>query len=563
MSQSKEGGIGRQERTKGKPVVLLLSAATEASLQRTVELHKNYCKAHPPRLERLAYTVNHRRIRLPHRYYCVFDENGKASSTKAKRPRGSHVSSRPGVFVPVAFIFSGPDEQWSRMGVELFKYDGNFLDDIKLMDDTLQRLPYAHRPTWSIRGELMKREQSRLGEPEIASIISTAIQIALTRLLGRHGVQPEIVTGYSSGEIAAAHAAGILSLRDAITLACYTNQSLPNKIGLVPDRNVGLDPKHLQVISEEYLSCFQRPKPAVELFSTSFNQPITGSINFGSNHRSQSKASAVEFRQAIKDILIKSPAAIHLGVGPDSLITGPLEQIYSEAGVRPSYISTMARGLPATTTFLSALGELYSHGVAIQMPRPHNYQKPLVDLDPYQWDMTKHYWPKSRVAHTWRFRDFPPHELIGTRSFDDGGTTATWRCQFSIDNVPWVKDHCVGSDVVFPAAAFIAMAGEVSFQLTGEKSYTVKELVLDKALVLVPGASIEIMTSTRLQCPNDSKSGWREVCFSSLYDGAWTTHCTGFVKPASTPVSHHGETMDLALSGGADRFVRQVDTASW
>lgn len=62
---------------------------------------------------------------------------------------------------------------------------------------------------------------SRLIEAEFAQPTCTALQIALVNLLARWGILPSAVVGHSSGEIAAAYAAGALTMREAIIIAFY------------------------------------------------------------------------------------------------------------------------------------------------------------------------------------------------------------------------------------------------------------------------------------------------------------------------------------------------------
>ena len=56
---------------------------------------------------------------------------------------------------------------------------------------------------------------------ELAQPLCTAVQIGLVNLLYHWSVQPNSVAGHSSGEIAAAYAAGAVSLRTAIILSYY------------------------------------------------------------------------------------------------------------------------------------------------------------------------------------------------------------------------------------------------------------------------------------------------------------------------------------------------------
>lgn len=74
--------------------------------------------------------------------------------------------------------------------------------------------------SWSLIDELLLDEKSsRINRSEIAQPASTALQIALTDLLNSIGIKPQMVMGHSSGEIAAAYAAGILSQATALRVS--------------------------------------------------------------------------------------------------------------------------------------------------------------------------------------------------------------------------------------------------------------------------------------------------------------------------------------------------------
>ncbi|GKZ32771.1 hypothetical protein AbraIFM66950_002395 [Aspergillus brasiliensis] len=95
-----------------------------------------------------------------------------------------------------------------------------FLDSL---DAALQSLPEEDRPAWSLREELQRpAETSRLEVPEICQPACTAVQLMLVHLLQAiGGVSFAAVVGHSSGEIAAAVAAGFLRAQDAIRIAFY------------------------------------------------------------------------------------------------------------------------------------------------------------------------------------------------------------------------------------------------------------------------------------------------------------------------------------------------------
>jgi acyl transferase domain-containing protein len=77
-------------------------------------------------------------------------------------------------------------------------------------------------PEWSLLEELkVERSVEALRQPEFSQPLVTALQIALLRVLEEWGISPDAVVGHSSGEIAAAYAANLLSSSDAIKVAYY------------------------------------------------------------------------------------------------------------------------------------------------------------------------------------------------------------------------------------------------------------------------------------------------------------------------------------------------------
>lgn len=73
-----------------------------------------------------------------------------------------------------------------------------------------------------ILGILMRSEdKSAIRKAELSQPLCTALQVALIDLLATWGVKPCAVVGHSSGEIAAAYAAGAISRKEAIITAFY------------------------------------------------------------------------------------------------------------------------------------------------------------------------------------------------------------------------------------------------------------------------------------------------------------------------------------------------------
>ncbi|KAL4985523.1 hypothetical protein BDW68DRAFT_179645 [Aspergillus falconensis] len=120
-------------------------------------------------------------------------------------------------------IFTGQGAQWAGMIQSLLNVSPRAREIIHALDHSLATVPREQdRPSWRIEDELMKsRETSRINEAPISQPLCTAVQILLVDMLRSAGVQLHAVVGHSSGEIAAAYAAGLITAADAIRIAYY------------------------------------------------------------------------------------------------------------------------------------------------------------------------------------------------------------------------------------------------------------------------------------------------------------------------------------------------------
>lgn len=106
------------------------------------------------------------------------------------------------------------------MGAELIEKSETARNIIQTLESDLAQLPDG--PTWSLQAEiLVDASSSRINEDILSQPLCTVIQIILVDLLRLAGVYFDAVVGHSSGEIAAAYAAGYLTARDAIRIAYY------------------------------------------------------------------------------------------------------------------------------------------------------------------------------------------------------------------------------------------------------------------------------------------------------------------------------------------------------
>ncbi|KXJ86344.1 hypothetical protein Micbo1qcDRAFT_209040 [Microdochium bolleyi] len=217
------GDSSEAQELTGNPALLFpLSAQSETSLEAMPKILENWISRQEmdhAALRDLSYTLSCRRSRFAWRQAFVASTSAELL-TELQGPTSTKV--RAARATKVAFVFTGQGAQWAGMGRDLLATSETFR---KAMDKAAAMLK-TFGAKWELLEELARPEgESRINESALAQPVTTIIQMALVDLLRDYGVQPSWVVGHSSGEIAAAYSAGILSTEDAIRSAFYRGKS--------------------------------------------------------------------------------------------------------------------------------------------------------------------------------------------------------------------------------------------------------------------------------------------------------------------------------------------------
>ena len=213
---AKQDGIDR---------VLKLSAKSKISLAELVrKYHSLLTNSTEQEFQNIVYTANRCRTDLDFRFaVCA----GSRTMMLDRMERYLDGQDTEGVFVntedplmlqkdrKVAFMFTGQGSQYLKMGKLLYDTNQVFRQSF----DQCEKLFESHLLKSIV--ELVYGENTTdqmIEKTAYAQPLIFAVEYALSKMWADYGIKPDLVMGHSIGEYAAAVAAGILSLEDAVKL---------------------------------------------------------------------------------------------------------------------------------------------------------------------------------------------------------------------------------------------------------------------------------------------------------------------------------------------------------
>ncbi|MFI5567500.1 SDR family NAD(P)-dependent oxidoreductase [Streptomyces sp. NPDC051740] len=493
----------------GRPLPLVVSARSPKALKRmTARMAERLRDTEPGEFYDLAHTSTVRRTAHPHRATVLAAGPRDAARqldrlTAAEPARGAVV--RTGERDGTAFVFSGNASQWPGMAADLLEGEPAFRRAVEEADAAL-----APHLGWSVAKELAHPSPRKWRRTEVAQPALFAVQAGLTGLLASHGVRPRAVAGHSVGEVAAAHAAGVLTLEQAALVIAVRSRTQGATAGRGRMAAVGLPEAQAR---EELL----RHDGALEIAGINSESDVTvaGDADALAAWGAELTGRGVFFRELDLDYAFHSRAMDPIreplldaldGLEPAparipfvSTVTGTglngpeLDAAYWWRNVREPVRFAEAAGLLAAG-HAGVLAEIGPHPVlrpylrrtgavcvatlhrdgdgpretaaavaAVLAADPgtdwrHHFPRPgrVVDLPAYAWQHER-YWhgtAQDRVAGT-SGSGLLDHPLVGERM---PAPHPVWHGTVEPQLVPWLGDHRIGDDVLMPAAAYVEMA---------------------------------------------------------------------------------------------------------
>lgn len=231
ITEQRCNGAGEQGR---KYKLLLLSAKTESALDTATDNLAQHLKQHPELdLGDVAYTLQVGRKEFNQRRVLVCEDIEDAINTLENRTsQRVFTNYQESCDRPMTFMFPGQGSQYVNMGKELYQTDSIFRESVDrcclilqpLLNLDLRSVIYPQEADTETAQEKLK--QTSLAQPALF-----VIEYALAQVWMSWGISPSAMIGHSIGEYVAACLAGVMSLKDALTLVAMRGrlmQQLPS-----------------------------------------------------------------------------------------------------------------------------------------------------------------------------------------------------------------------------------------------------------------------------------------------------------------------------------------------
>jgi acyl transferase domain-containing protein/acyl carrier protein len=499
-----------------------------------------------------------------------FDHRAVLLLEAGQNPRAASVVT--GTAAPLGrtvFVFPGQGGQWAGMGAELLDTSPVFAARMAECDAAI-----AEFTGWSVVDVL--RGASDLDAVNVVQPTLFAVMVSLAALWASVGVRPDAVVGHSQGEIAAACVAGALSLRDAarvVTLRSTALAVLAGRGGMV---SVGLgetgasalltrwggrlalaavngpssvvvagDPLalrelvshcdsagvhhrvipvdyashslHVEEIRDRLLADLAPVRPAGS--DVVFHSTVTGDVV------DTAGLDAAYWYRNLRHTVLLAPVVDRLArhghgafveVSPHPVLITPVLETLEASGAGATAVGTLRRDEGGLTRFLTSAAELHVRGGDVDWRRLFTGGR-TVPLPTYPFQRRRYWLPRTEsrtAAH--------PFVTAVVAAADGPETRCTGR--ISLRTHPWLADHAVHGEVLFPGTGFLelaAVAGE------GAGCPVVEELTLQTPLVLPENGAVELQVVV-----GAARDATRPVTVYSRPEDEddWTRHATGVLS---------------------------------
>ncbi|WP_432765771.1 SDR family NAD(P)-dependent oxidoreductase [Nocardia cyriacigeorgica] len=582
------------------PAVWVVSAKTEAALSDQAERLRSWLLDRPDAdVHSVARSLIETRAQLDRRAAVVGDDRDQLLGRLAELAGGT---SSPDVITgavqpgKTAFLFTGQGAQQPGMGAQLYEHFPAFaaaFDQVCAEFDAVLDLPDQ---VTSLREIVFGAAgEQYLHRTEYTQPALFAYEVAMLRLVESFGITPDALIGHSIGELVAAYAAGVWTLRDVCVLVAARGRlmgALPATGAMlaaaVPEAEAARlltgygDRAAIAAVNGPASVVLSGDADAIaelEVLLSAHNHKTTRLRVSHAFHSAHMDLMLEQFRAVAEQITYREPtlpimsnvtatvgtrftdpaywveqvrAAVRFApgiatladagvrrfveIGPDAVLTAMTRACLDADDVSASLTAASARrGGAQVRRVLTLLAHLHVSGARVDWAAlPQLAAARRIALPTYAF-RHRRYWLEA-PAGTGDVRgsglDEVDHPLLSAAVWMPDSDAVVCTGRLSSSSHPWVTDHKIGATVLLPGTAFAELALHLG-TMTGTPR--LEELVVTAPLAIPPHGAVEL----RVLAEEPDDAGRRAVSVHSRpRDGAagradWTRHATGTLTAAA------------------------------
>ncbi len=511
---------------------LFLSAKSEESLRMLAGSYARRTEAAPEDYYDLAYGALRKKELLPLRLAVEGSDPASIAAALKQFAAGDEKNAGAAVTgeatppsqqaVKTAFVFSGNGGQWAGMGKAMME-NAAFAAKAKEVADLMLPLSGVN-----LLDLLDNATAADIAHTDIAQQLLFLIQVGLCAALEEKGIRADAAFGHSVGEVAAAWYTGVMSLKEAVKIIYYRSMHQESTAGAGRMAAVSIsaeealeliarysevelaginssdavtlsgDAASLEKIGAELKSrrIFFKMLPLNYAFHSARMDSIreallkdlrdldTGKpkLHFissvtGKEHLAGCPASywwdnvrqPVNFQEA-EQTAIAMGARHFLEIGPHSILLRYLRSGLDKAdcaggnAVEGWVGGTLTRNSGAEQ-FSAAWKSAWTHGWPADLSEHFPAAGNDISLPSYAWNNVECLVTPTPECQGF-VRNTADHPLLGRRLHGQN----VWENTVDLESFPWLKDHKIGDNAYYPAAAFLEMVIAAAWKVSQESA---------------------------------------------------------------------------------------------